>query len=137
MNLILALKISGIILVFLGLIHAVFPTYFKWKEELKSLSLINKQIMEVHTFFLAVILVLMGLLAWFFPEELCTTSLGQAISCGLAIFWGLRLYFQFFVYSSVLWRGKPFETTIHILFSIIWTGYTTLFALSFFNGFGK
>lgn len=47
----LHLKIVGFILVVLAFVHIVFPKYFAWKEQLKSLTLINKQLMYVHTFF--------------------------------------------------------------------------------------
>lgn len=44
------LKLVGIILIGIALIHVGFPKKFKWKEELSSLSLINQQMMVVHTF---------------------------------------------------------------------------------------
>tara|TARA_R110000737_G_scaffold217581_1_gene233983 strand:- start:720 stop:905 length:186 start_codon:yes stop_codon:yes gene_type:complete len=44
------LKIIGVLLMALALVHIIFPKYFNWKEELKSLSLINKQMMTIHTF---------------------------------------------------------------------------------------
>jgi hypothetical protein len=56
------LKIIGIILIALALIHIIFPKYFNWDKELKSLSLINQQMMTVHTFFIAFTVFLMGLL---------------------------------------------------------------------------
>jgi hypothetical protein len=58
----LHLKIIGILLIGLALIHIVFPKYFKWDKELGSLSLINRQLMTVHTFFIALTVFLMGLL---------------------------------------------------------------------------
>jgi hypothetical protein len=44
-------KIIGVLLIALALAHIVFPKYFNWDKELKSLSLINRQMMTVHTFF--------------------------------------------------------------------------------------
>lgn len=116
----LQLKIIGILLVTLGLVHAFFPKYFNWKKELSSLSLINKQMMEVHTFFIAFALVLMGILCFINPKDLIETKLGHQISIGFGIFWLVRLLFQFFIYSSKLWKGKTFETLMHILFSLLW-----------------
>jgi len=124
---ILQLQIIGIILFLLGWVHIIFPTYFNWKEELKDLSLINRQLMYVHTFFIALVVVLNGLLCFLAAEELLFTALGKKICLGLAFFWGLRLFFQFFVYSTQLWRGKPFETLVHIVFSLLWTYLTVFF----------
>jgi len=111
----------------LALIHVIFPKYFNWKEELKPLSLINRQMMTVHTFFIALVVFLMGLLCLTSSTELIETKLGKTISIGLGIFWSIRLFIQFFGYSSELWKGKIFETTVHILFSLFWTYLSVVF----------
>lgn len=121
------LKLIGILLMLLALVHVIFPRYFNWKEELSRLSLINKEMMEVHTFFLAVTVFGMGLLCLTASTEIMTTSLGKKIALGFAIFWSLRLVFQFFVYSSELWKGKRFETIVHIIFSCFWTYVSGVF----------
>jgi hypothetical protein len=120
-------KIIGILLMLLALIHIIFPKYFNWKDELKSLSLINREMMTIHTLFIAVVVFLMGLLCLTSATALIETDLGKRISLGLGIFWGLRLFTQFFGYSTELWKGKPFETTVHILFSLFWTYLTIVF----------
>ncbi|MBK7888545.1 MAG: hypothetical protein IPJ86_15080 [Bacteroidetes bacterium] len=120
-------KIIGILLMLLALIHIIFPKYFNWKDELKSLSLINREMMTIHTLFIAVVVFLMGLLCLTSATALIETDLGKRISLGLGIFWGLRLLTQFFGYSSALWKGKSFETTVHILFSLFWTYLTFVF----------
>ena len=120
-------KIIGILLMLLALIHIIFPKYFNWKDELKSLSLINREMMTIHTLFIAVVVFLMGLLCLTSATALIETDLGKRISLGLGIFWGLRLLTQFFGYSSALWKGKSFETTVHILFSLFWSYLTFVF----------
>ena len=116
----LHLKITGIGLIVLALIHVIFPKYFNWKQDLSSVSLINRQVMYVHTFFIALVVLLMGLLCLTSSQEIVATPLGKKIALGLGIFWLCRLFIQFFGYSSELWRGKTFETIIHILFSLLW-----------------
>ncbi len=120
-------KIIGVLLMTLALIHIIFPKYFNWKNELKSLSLINREMMTIHTLFIAVVVFLMGLLCLTSATALIETDLGKRISLGLGVFWGLRLFTQFFGYSSALWKGKSFETTVHILFSLFWTYLTFVF----------
>ena len=114
------IKIIGWVLIGLGLGHMFFPRYFNWKTELKSLSLINKQMMEVHTFFIAFVVILMGLLCLTSAFDLTGTSLGRKICLGFGVFWTFRFFFQLFVYSPKLWRGKRFETIVHVLFTIFW-----------------
>jgi len=123
----LHLKIIGVLLIALALVHLVFPKYFNWGKELGSLSLINKQMMVVHTFFVALTIFLIGLLCVTSTNELIDTSLGKRISLGLGIFWTIRLFIQFFVYSSQLWKGKTFETRVHILFTFLWTYISFVF----------
>lgn len=120
-------KIIGSILIFLALVHVIFPKYFHWKKELQPLSLINRQMMSVHTFFIALTVLLMGILCLTNTKELITIPLGKTISLGFGIFWTIRLIFQFFVYSPMLWKGKKFETTIHIVFSLLWIYLSYIF----------
>lgn len=123
----LHLKIIGILLIILSIVHAGFAKYFNWKLELSNLSLINRQMMQTHTFFVALTVFLMGLLCLFCSEDLIQTSLGKKISMGLALFWSSRLFFQFFIYSPKLWRGKRFETIVHILFILLWIYFSIFF----------
>jgi len=119
------LKIIGFSLIFLALIHIIFPKYFNWKEELTSISLINAQMMVIHTFFLALTVFLMGILCVTSSLELTTSLLGKRLCIGFAIFWTIRFFVQFFGYSASLWKGKAFETTVHIIFSLFW-GYASV-----------
>lgn len=130
----LHLKIIGFLLIGVALIHLAFPFRFDWKKDLRQLALINRQMMYVHTFFIAMITLLMGVLCMLFSKELVNSELGRIVSAGLFIFWLLRLIFQFFVYSSELWKGKRFETVVHLFFSFLW-GYFTIvfFIVGFFR----
>ena len=121
------LKAIGILLMALASVHIIFPKYFNWKEELRALSLINRQMMLVHTFFIVLIVFLMGLLCVTSAYALVHTSLGKNISLGLGVFWAIRLLVQLFGYSSKLWKGKAFETTVHILFSLFWIYMSVVF----------
>lgn len=129
----LQLKIIGVLLVLLALLHVIFPRYFKWKAELIYVSDINRQMMYVHAFFIAFGVFLMGLLCLTSSNELTSTTFGKRISLGLGIFWLTRLFIQFFGYSSLLWRGKTFETTVHILFAGLLTYLSGVFLLIYFS----
>jgi hypothetical protein len=121
------LKIIGLLLVSLASIHIIFPKYFHWNKELKTLSLINRQMMTVHTFFIALTVFFMGLLCLSSAKELVESHLGKKLVLGFGIFWTIRLFIQIFVYSKDLWKGKTFETTIHIIFSILWIYFSVIF----------
>lgn len=123
-------KIIGYLLIALAAIHLIFPTYFNWKDDLKSMSLINRQMMYVHTFFIGLVVFLMGLLCLTSSDDLVKTEFGKRITLGLGVFWTTRLIVQFFGYSSKLWKGKTVETTVHILFSLLWTYLSVVFIWS-------
>jgi hypothetical protein len=129
----LHLKIIGILLIGLALVHIPFPKYFNWAIELKSLSLINRQMVTVHTFFIALTVFLMGVLCLTSSSELIGTTLGKRIALGLGVFWTVRLFIQFFGYSVALWKGKTFETLMHILFSLLWIYLSIVFLTTYFN----
>lgn len=129
----LHLKIAGALLIVLSLLHIVFPMYFKWKVELSGLSHINREMMYVHTFFIGLTVMLMGILCLTSAAEIAGTLLGRKIAFGFGIFWIVRLIIQFFGYSSILWRGKKFETAVHILFSVLWIYFTAVFILAYLN----
>lgn len=124
-------EITGIILIFLAFFHMIFPRYFKWKTELRSMSLINQEIMKVHTFFIALVVFLIGLLCLTSADELLNTNLGRKVSLGFGIFWSLRLWMQFFGFSSQLWKGKKMETLAHISFSILWAYLSVTFIMGY------
>jgi hypothetical protein len=124
------LEINGGLLLVLALAHAFFPRRFRWREELRGVSLLTRQILHVHTFFIALTVGLMGLLCLLSAEALLHTPLGGRLCAGLCVFWLCRLLIQFFGYSPELWRGKPFETAVHVVFSLIWLNLVLCFALA-------
>ncbi len=124
-------KITGVLLIALSIIHIIFPKYFNWEKDLSPLSLINRQMMYIHTFFIALVVFLIGLLCITSSKELIETDFGKRIALGLSIFWTIRLFIQFFGYSPKLWKGKTFETTMHILFSLLWTYLSILFLATY------
>lgn len=123
------LKFIGFLLMVLAVLHAGFARYFNWRTDFAPVSLINRQMMYVHTFFIAFTVFLMGLLCLTSAEDLVRTPLGHRLALGISVFWLARLLIQFFGYSSQLWRGKRFETLVHVVFSALWAYLTVVFGL--------
>lgn len=128
----------GIAQIILGIIHVFFKGYFKWKEEMAMVKLLTRQIFYVHTFFIAFVVGLFGLLTICCYEDLLTGSkLAMVVTALLFLFWTARLVFQFFVYSPKLWRGQAFRTAMHVFFSLLWiwmvVTYGTLLYVQMFD----
>jgi hypothetical protein len=85
----------------------------------------------VHLFFIALGVFLLGLLCLTSSDALLHTALGRRISMGIGIFWTVRLYVQFFVYSAELWKGKKSETAIHIALALLWAYVSIIFILGY------
>src|SRR5215471_5065036 len=118
----LHLKIVGIVLIILGLAHGAFSKRFNWKTDLAKLSLMNRQMFLVHSFFIGLVLVLMGGVSLFYTQALLQPApLSRLVLAGTVVFWLCRWFIQFFVYDSALWRGNRFNTLMHVLFSLFWT----------------
>jgi len=133
---IMALRLAGLSLLGLFVLNFFVPARFKWAEELPRLSLINRRIFHMHAVFIAFILLLSGLLLVLLPHELITpTPLARAVLGGLAAFWGLRLWMQWFMYDRELWHGKRFETAMHFAFSGLWIFLTATFAVTLWRNF--
>ncbi len=126
---VLQLKVIGFVLVILALLHAGFARYFNWRTEFAPVSLINRQMMYVHTFFVAFMVLLMGVLCLTSAPDLLGTSLGRRVALGCGVFWRARLLIQFFGYSPELWRGKRFETGVHLVFIGFWSYLSAVFLL--------
>ena len=123
----LHLKIIGWLLIVLSLVHVGFPRYFNWKKELGKLQLVNKQMMGVHTFFIALVVLMMGVLCLVISPDERDSPLGKKVMLGLFVFWFLRLCIQFFWYSPKLWRGRRFETVVHVVFTALWAYLSAVF----------
>lgn len=132
MNLYLHLRIVGGLLITLGLAHSMFGRYFKWREELATVSLLTRQIFWVHSFFIALLAVMTGVCSLFYTGPLVESEgLSRVVLGGLVIFWLCRLVFQLFVYDPAIWRGRRFYTLMHVVFTIFWTYTVLIFGAAF------
>jgi hypothetical protein len=114
------LKVVGV-LVALGLAHSLFGRYFNWKQELAPLSLLTRQVFQVHGFFIALVVAMMGVCSLFYTTALLASGdLSRVVLSGFLIFWLSRLAIQLFVYDPAIWRGRRFYTFMHVVFTIFW-----------------
>jgi hypothetical protein len=127
------LRVTGLLMAALVVLNIFIPRRFGWREELSRVSLVNRQIFRVHTFFLIVTLALFSALLLTSADALVEpTRLARAVLLGLTIFWGLRMLMQWFYYSPALWRGRRFNTAMHLLFSGLWIYVTAVFAVALY-----
>lgn len=125
----LLLRIAGAGLIMLAIVHIPMGRQLRWREDALRMSPANASIFHVHTFFICVVLVMMGLPSLLEPSVFLTSSrAGGWLTWSIAGFWAIRLYFQWFVYHADLWRGKRLETSLHVGFTVIWAALAALYA---------
>lgn len=134
MSLLFHLRVAGILQILLALFHLLLPSRLNWREDLNRLSLVNRQIFWVHTFFIGLVLALQGALSLFWAPALVEPSrLGPPLLGALTLFWGLRLLFQWFVFDRALWRGQSFNTVVHLSFTLLWVYFTAVYGWGFWT----
>jgi len=131
MTLSMNLRIVGILLVLLGLSHTFFNRYFGWERELADVSLLTRQIFFVHSFFIALGVVLGGAGSFLCADALLRPGLlSRTLLAGMTVFWLCRLLAQFFAYDSRIWKGNRFRTFMHAVFSALWIYVTATYGIA-------
>ena len=134
MTLLTHLRIVGAIMAVLVVVNLFVPGRLRWREELARVSLVNRQIFQVHTAFIVLILAMFAVLLLTSADALLEpTRLSRLILAGLTIFWGVRLLTQFCYYSPAIWRGDRFNTAMHGIFSVAWVYVTAVLGAAFWS----
>jgi hypothetical protein len=124
------LRLAGASLVLLAGLHIPIGRHLKWREDSTRLTPPNAAIFRVHSFFIGLVLVMMGLPCLIEPRVFLEPShAGSWLAWSFAAFWAIRLYFQWFVFPADLRRGKRLETILHWWFTVYWTSLTALFTV--------
>jgi len=128
------LRIAGALLLGLAALHVPIAWRLRWREELTKVSYLTRQIFWVHTGFIVLLLIMMGLLGLAFAPMLTAPSgLARIVLSGLAAFWAVRLYTQWFVYDRAHWRGDRFNTCVHFAMTGLWAYLAGVFAWAAWN----
>ena len=134
MTLLTHLRVVGLIMAVLVVVNLFVPGRLRWREELARVSLVNRQIFQVHTVFIVLILAMFAVLLLTSADALLEpTRLSRLVLGGLTIFWGVRMLTQWFYYSPAIWRGDRFNTAMHGIFSVAWVYVTAVFGAAFWS----
>ena len=77
---------------YLGLVvfHLMFWKLFRWREDLASLTHVNRSVMQILNLRLTYVFLVMAFVLFAFQVEIMTTSLGQVLLIAFSIFWFMR-----------------------------------------------
>jgi hypothetical protein len=113
----LLILVGGVLHFGILLASALVPKVLDWRASLGKLDRLSRQLVWVHGAFIVLVIVGFGLISVSYPADLAAGSpLARGMCLFIAVFWGLRLLVQFFVFDA-----KPFLTT-----PLLRTGYRGL-----------
>jgi uncharacterized Tic20 family protein len=131
-------RVVGVLMALLVGVNLVVPFRFRWREEMSRLSLVNRQIFQAHNFFIVLTLALFSALLLTCSDALLEpTRLSRAILIGLTVFWAVRMLMQWCFYSPRVWRGNPFNTAMHWVFSVVWIYVTATCAAALWSNLSR
>lgn len=106
-------KILEIGILFGGIIHLailsaglVMIKVLNWNKDLKKLDALTEHIIWTHASYVWLIILGFGVVSIAFPTALINSQpLGISISIFISLFWGIRLFIQFFYFDARPYLG--------------------------------
>lgn len=95
MNKDLIIHLCGIHAFGFAVFHIFFWKLFKWKTDLVTISKPNRAILQIANIQIIFLLLFVGIVCFYFTEDLYQTHLGRAFLIGISIFWLVRAIQQF------------------------------------------
>lgn len=81
---------GGVYCLAFAVFHLMFWRLFRWRADLRSLTAINRAVMQILNLCLTFVFVLFGALSLLYPADLAGTPLGRTLLLLISVFWLLR-----------------------------------------------
>ncbi len=119
----------------LAALSLCLPRILKWKPDIDRMSPLVRDVFEIHSWFIALTLVIWAVLTWKFAAEMAhsPTLMSRWLCSAIGIFWGVRCVLQWTHYDSAHWRGNPSRTVIHWTLFFGYAAWTTVYFLAAFQ----
>lgn len=129
MKLVQLLQLVAAIQLMIAIMNLFLFRMMKWQPELGQLSLLVREVVQVHSWFISIILGFFAILTLRFQNDMATLShpFFAWFAAGIGIFWLFRTFLQLFYYSPSHWRGRPVRTLIHIACLAVYGGMSAVY----------
>jgi len=128
MTLSMIVRLAGASLIVLSLFHAALWRALGWGREMHQLSPLTARVFAVHAFFVALVLMGLGLLSLGRPDLLLNPSeLALLLSGGMVVFWTARLVLQPLVFDRPMRVGWTRSLPLRVGVNVLWAGYVALY----------
>ncbi len=101
-------KAGGIYSLGFVIFHLLFWRLFDWDTDLRSLSFLNRAIMQVVNLSLTFVFVMFGAISLLHTRELLETPLGHSLLLLIALFWLFRAILQPIFFKLKHWGSVVF-----------------------------
>ena len=120
---------AAVLQTILAILNLCLVRLMRWKQELRELPSLLREVFHVHAFFVSLTLAIFALLTWRFSSEMVTGNnpLGVWLAASIGTFWGIRTMIQCAYYSHSHWWGKTGPTLVHAALSFIYAGMTVTY----------
>ena len=102
------IKIGGLYNIILIVFHLLFWRIFNWKEDLRSLTFLNKATLQVVNLSLTFVFVIFAYLSFAHSDELLTSPLGKSLLIFMSVFWFFRSLLQPLFFRLKHWGSVAF-----------------------------
>lgn len=104
--------------------HVMFWRLFDWPADLKSLTFVNRQVMQILNICLIVAFAIFAYISLIHTTELIETNIGRTLLALIAAFWWFRAVQQIYFFG--------FKNRISIIFFLIFAGGGFLYAIPWY-----
>ena len=102
------ITIGGIYCIAFAVFHLLFWRIFNWGEDLRSLSFLNRAIMQVLNLTLTIVFISFAYISLAHTNELLTTPLGKSLLIFISLLWFARAAMQPIFFKLKHWGSTAF-----------------------------
>jgi hypothetical protein len=102
------IKIGGLFNLALAIFHLLFWQLFNWREDLRSLSYLNRGIMQALNLTLTFVFIAFAYLSLVHTYELYLTTLGRSLLLSISVLFMLRALMQVVYFRLTHWGSTVF-----------------------------
>ncbi len=129
--LLVLLRLAGASLVGLAIFHVVLWRAFDWGRELEGLSPLSARVFVVHTLYLVLVILGLGLLSLLRPGLLIVPGeLARLLLGFIVVFWVARLVLQPLAFDSVIPAGWARHPVVRVGACLLWAGYAAVYGIA-------
>ena len=131
-----ALETVALVQILIAIVNLFLVRILKWEADLARLPLLIYEVVQVHKWFISIIVAIFAVMTWRFRLEMASGNnlvavwLAACIGC----FWLFRTFLQVFYYSTSHWRGQTVRTLLHIACLVVYGGMSAVYLMVAWKG---